>query len=468
MNISIKSFFIYLGFFNVILAILIIVNLNELDDNSNKLKNLEYNRFMMIEKADELRQTSDDLTRFVRTYVITLNEEYKDNYYSILDIRNGKSYKPKNYEWVYWDLLEPLRSQQHPLEEKSSLKEEMNNLPYTKKEIEYLIQSEENSNNLVNLENEAFKAVEGLYKDKNGKYTVKKEPNQQLAIELLHSETYHKEKENIMFPINEFLKSINERTYKDIYVYNQKVKSNIDNIYLMFMIDILILVLSSILISIKILKPIKKLTNSIYKYKKGDKDFEITNYYDDEIGLMGKQFDKMRTVLDEEYETIQTITITDELTKIYNRKFYNEKVSELLSLYKRYNTPFSVIMYDIDDFKHINDTYGHTVGDKVLIEMSELVQSLIRDTDYLFRIGGEEFIILISETSLEEAKLVAEKIRKNVSKLNTIKDETITISLGLTEVKPNDTEDLLFQKVDGLLYNSKKNGKNRVSAEIES
>ena len=323
LNISIKSFFIYLGFFNVILAIMIIINLNELDDNSNKLKSLEYNRFMMIQKADELRQTSDDLTRFVRTYVVTLNEEYKDNYFSILDIRNGKSYKPKNYDWIYWDLLEPLRSQQHPLEKNSSLKKEMSQLPYNKEEVEYLVQSEEQSNLLVNIEIEAFNTINGLYKDKDGKYTVKKEPNQQLAIELLHSKTYHKEKEHIMFPINEFLKSINGRTQKGIDLYNQKVKSNIENIYLMFMIDIFILIVSSILISIKILKPIRKLTKCIYRYQNGEKDLNIIKYFDDEIGLMSKQFDNMRTVLDDRYETIKTISITDELNKIYNSKFYN-------------------------------------------------------------------------------------------------------------------------------------------------
>ncbi|WP_455755685.1 diguanylate cyclase [Sulfurimonas sp.] len=168
-------------------------------------------------------------------------------------------------------------------------------------------------------------------------------------------------------------------------------------------------------------------------------------------------------LLDEKYKIIETMSITDVLTKTYNREFYNEKISELISLHKRYKTPFSIIMYDIDNFKHINDTYGHIMGDKVLKEMSKLIKTLLRSSDYLFRVGGEEFIVLLSETTMEESKSVAEKIRKNVSELNTLNTQQITISLGLTEIQPTDTEKSLYKRVDNLMYDSKNNGKNRVT-----
>jgi len=164
---------------------------------------------------------------------------------------------------------------------------------------------------------------------------------------------------------------------------------------------------------------------------------------------------------------LEKMSILDELTALYNRKYYNDKITEILSLYKRYDTPFSMIMYDIDDFKNINDTYGHQIGDKVLIEMSRLIHSLLRETDLLFRVGGEEFVILIPELTVQKALLIAEKIRKRVSKLNIIKNEQITISMGLTEVEQNDTADSIFQRVDRLLYYSKKHGKNMVSTKIE-
>ena len=169
-------------------------------------------------------------------------------------------------------------------------------------------------------------------------------------------------------------------------------------------------------------------------------------------------------LLDEKYKIIETMAITDVLTKTYNRQYYNEKVSELISIYKRYKTPFSIIMYDIDNFKHINDTYGHVMGDNVLIEMSKLIKTILRSTDYLCRVGGEEFIVLLFETTMEESKLVAEKIRKKVSELNILNTQQITISLGLTEIQPTDTEKLLYERVDKLMYDSKNNGKNRVTA----
>ncbi|MDQ7083848.1 MAG: hypothetical protein Q9M36_02490 [Sulfurovum sp.] len=254
MHLSLKSFFISVILFNVLLAMVILVNLNVLTTHSMKVKDLERNQHLMIQKADELRQSSDDLTRFVRTYAVTLDEVYKKHYFTILDMRNGKCDKPKDYDRIYWDLLEPLRSQTHPLVKKSALKDEMHSLPYTTKEIQYLIHSEALSNTLVHLEIEAFNAIKGVYKDKEGNYTVHKESNQALAIVLLHSKAYHKAKESIMFPINEFLTSIHERTEKEIDLANAEITARINTIYLMFILDICILLFSSVLISIKILK----------------------------------------------------------------------------------------------------------------------------------------------------------------------------------------------------------------------
>jgi diguanylate cyclase (GGDEF)-like protein len=161
-----------------------------------------------------------------------------------------------------------------------------------------------------------------------------------------------------------------------------------------------------------------------------------------------------------------SLSLTDELTQLDNRKSYYIRIKELITLYKRYGIPFTILMYDIDDFKHINDTYGHNIGDKVLIDMSKDVKKNIRKNDYLFRVGGEEFVILLSDTNLDKSKYVAEKIRKDVESLEMVRNEVITISIGLTEVKENDTISSLYKRVDSLLYFSKKNGKNIVSSEI--
>ncbi|RME59763.1 GGDEF domain-containing protein, partial [Candidatus Parcubacteria bacterium] len=101
-------------------------------------------------------------------------------------------------------------------------------------------------------------------------------------------------------------------------------------------------------------------------------------------------------------EKLKKLAKTDALTQSLNRQAYHECIEKALALHNRYDTPFSLILFDIDDFKTINDTYGHDAGDAVLRQMAQLVRSQIRTTDSLFRMGGEEFLILLSNTSLNE------------------------------------------------------------------
>lgn len=156
-------------------------------------------------------------------------------------------------------------------------------------------------------------------------------------------------------------------------------------------------------------------------------------------------------------------TYIDELTKINNRKSYNERIEELIAEYKRYDVEFSMIMFDIDFFKLVNDNYGHHIGDEVLIHLAKLVKSYIREGDYFFRVGGEEFIILLKHTHINEATKFAENIRKKVeNELNIIDDKKITISLGVTEVRKDDSVKTLYKRVDKCLYSAKNSGRNRV------
>jgi len=188
--------------------------------------------------------------------------------------------------------------------------------------------------------------------------------------------------------------------------------------------------------------------------------------YDDEcIGVLGISRDVTELHLTQ--KKLETQTYVDDLTQIYNRKSYHEYINKLLSQFNRYDTTFSIMMFDIDDFKRINDIHGYNLGDEVLIDLTSLIESHIRNSDYLFRVGEDEFVILFTETSIYEAEIVAENIRISVeNNLKTLKNEKITISVGLTEVEKNDTEDLIYKRADGLLYYSKINGKNMVSTKI--
>ena len=184
-------------------------------------------------------------------------------------------------------------------------------------------------------------------------------------------------------------------------------------------------------------------------------------YKNKKIGILGIARDI--TGLYEIQEKLKKQTYYDELTKIFNRKAYNERIQEKFDLFDRYDTNFTIAMYDIDDFKKINDTYGHDIGDKVLVEITNEVKSIIRKTDFLFRVGGEEFVIIFDKISLDESYDIAEKIRINVSKMQIIENEKITISMGITQAIANDNPQSIYERVDKLMYQSKRNNKNQTT-----
>jgi len=151
----------------------------------------------------------------------------------------------------------------------------------------------------------------------------------------------------------------------------------------------------------------------------------------------------------------------DKLTDILNRKKLNEEIEKAIEFSKRYNIPLSFIYFDIDNFKKINDTYGHEFGDYVLQKLSKIVTNNLRKTDLFGRWGGEEFLIALPNTDLKKALEVAEKIRKIIQNIS-FKNKKITISLGVDSLKPNDTYKDIFSRLDKALYTAKKEGKNRV------
>ncbi len=161
-------------------------------------------------------------------------------------------------------------------------------------------------------------------------------------------------------------------------------------------------------------------------------------------------------------EHFKNQAIKDELTRIFNRRYFRDILLRELKKFKRYGKKFSLVMFDIDHFKKINDTYGHVVGDSVLKELTNLIYKNIRQTDIFCRVGGEEFVIIAIFTELDEAVNLAEKLRKQVENFNFNEVGKVTISLGVTEVKKEDTFDSLTTRVDTALYNAKNNGRNRV------
>ncbi|OMH32099.1 sensor domain-containing diguanylate cyclase [Motiliproteus sp. MSK22-1] len=181
--------------------------------------------------------------------------------------------------------------------------------------------------------------------------------------------------------------------------------------------------------------------------------------------LLSKQLqsrEAMAAELVQKNRDLDLLSKTDHLTGIANRNFIETRIKELISNSKRYERPFSVILIDIDHFKSINDTYGHSVGDRVLIEFSNTLSKRIRDTDLAGRWGGEEFLIICNESDSNGATQLAEELRSVIENNNFGLQAPVTSSFGVSQYRQNERSEELFRRVDELLYTAKDSGRNRV------
>jgi diguanylate cyclase (GGDEF)-like protein len=157
--------------------------------------------------------------------------------------------------------------------------------------------------------------------------------------------------------------------------------------------------------------------------------------------------------------------IHDPLTKIPNRRFFNQKLKEEFLRAKRYNNTFSLAMFDIDHFKKINDTYGHDIGDIVLKKLTYFIKKNIRKTDFFARWGGEEFMIIFPYTDLKNAKKICETLKNRLQESKSVQTPVkFTISCGVTQYRKDDTIDLLLKRVDEALYKAKNSGRDKIVA----
>ncbi len=165
-------------------------------------------------------------------------------------------------------------------------------------------------------------------------------------------------------------------------------------------------------------------------------------------------------------QRLRELNMTDGLTGMYNRRYLDIRINEEFKRHQRFGRPMSLILFDIDHFKKINDTYGHQCGDYILQDLSSATLSAIRNVDILARYGGEEFCCLLPETSSDKSVLIAERLRKQVME-NSFRwndaDVHVTISLGVSVLTAGiDSPGALIERADQALYQAKDNGRNRV------
>ena len=247
--------------------------------------------------------------------------------------------------------------------------------------------------------------------------------------------------------------------------------SQIEKIRLKILKDLLIEILIALSFSIvilnilsnKIIGPLNKLSTYM------SNDFQNLNAnttpgsnLKDEIGILSKAFKVLLEAVQEKQIKTERKAYYDSLTGVYNRNKLDEMFNEEIQRLKRYPANLSIAIMDIDKFKNFNDTYGHLIGDEVLVMIAQNVNSNVRNTDVFARWGGEEFVILFKETSIEEAITITNKLKDKIQALEHNIAEGTTASFGITQYIEGDTVETIFKRCDDALYRAKENGRNRV------
>lgn len=269
--------------------------------------------------------------------------------------------------------------------------------------------------------------------------------------------TYKKEEDVINKNICSLYEDINEkklkRKVKSVLVTNNPSFYNVDqNKYL-----------------IRI--PLDSVTNSIYKYMQQNITIVPYDIEKEQVCLFiynTTNLCETNHKLEQLNESLVELTHKDPLTKLSNRRYFSMQSKKIKSYSKRNDTCISLIVLDIDKFKNINDTYGHLIGDEVIIHIARALEENLRESDIISRFGGEEFVVLLQDCNIENAYLVGEKIRKYIEnsevKINENKSIKYTISLGIAkfdEVLDNDNLEQTFARADKALYKAKNSGRNK-------
>jgi diguanylate cyclase (GGDEF)-like protein len=192
----------------------------------------------------------------------------------------------------------------------------------------------------------------------------------------------------------------------------------------------------------------------------------------EEMDSLNQNLSRMKKEVDQVHEkrkALEKEVLIDSLTGVANRRALKERLKNETYRYQRYNQVFSLLVFDLDRFKSINDQYGHWAGDRCLKEIVKRIKPMLRETDLIGRWGGDEFLMIFPATCLESAVTVAERLRKMIQNTRFVyqKQEIgLTISIGVTQIKEADqTIEMVFNRADKAMYRSKKAGGNTVSSE---
>ena len=294
-----------------------------------------------------------------------------------------------------------------------------------------------------------------------------------LAVNALKEKDFKKTNEIFLNKINPYYKNANLRANTLLQKIDEIAKNNykeaterfvfIRNILIFgTLLGILFASIAAILLIRSIVRPLNKAVTHFKHISEGNMNENISVSGQDEIGQVLSGLAAMQGKLKILISDLDQLARTDELTGAWNRRRFEETVETEMDRLRRYGQRLSLMILDVDHFKKINDLYGHSIGDRVLIYLSNTIRSSLRVSDSLTRWGGEEFIILCPNTTAETVSKLAERLRKEVSSIEFQKVGNITLSFGVAECGAEETWEQWLHRADEALYLAKSGGRDRV------
>ena len=212
------------------------------------------------------------------------------------------------------------------------------------------------------------------------------------------------------------------------------------------------------------IRPLRSLANAVQQYQADGTPVRLRLAQSDEIGVVANTVATTIAELDGVMRKLRQQASTDQLTGLGNRRWLTERIAIEQTRAEREKAPISVVLFDLDHFKNINDSHGHDVGDKVLMAVGEVIRDNLRRYDLAARIGGEEFCLVLPKTRANEAAAIAERFRAQFEKLwiEPLRPGRVTASFGIYEATPADSMQAMLLQADRSLYRAKETGRNRV------
>ena|GEM_PF-2775943 len=268
-------------------------------DSESKQTDVETHKYQSLKLALELKQSSDDLTRFARTFAVTGDPVYEKYFHAILDIRSGKQPHPLNYTHSYWDHIAggSVTLDQHG--ETYSIEESMSELGLSQAEQDKLLSAKNESDALVDLEATAINAIHGRFRDADGNFTVKGEPDLELARTLLHGKAYHEAKSRIMKPIDDFFQLLEARTTNELNLLRHRNHAIIIGITFLIFLTIGFSVYVFFLLKRRVISPLSELVAGAEIISQGDYSHQLAVATDDEVGNLASAFNHMSLSIEE-------------------------------------------------------------------------------------------------------------------------------------------------------------------------